>query len=86
MPCQSGDETSGRRTGFDWSKEKEFVLETQRRNITSSGSLCITNASMSDAGNYTCHVSGLTFPSKLSVIGKSLHFQFNQRYEVISCK
>ena len=67
MRCQSGgDERLPTRSSVEWTRDGNSLQSAQ---IGDDGSLCIDNAAMTDAGNYTCYLFGDPFPHQLSVIG-----------------
>ena len=69
MPCSSVDERRPTRSSVEWTRDEESLQLTERLRIADDGSLCINNAAMTDAGNYTCYMFGDPYPHQLSVIG-----------------
>jgi hypothetical protein len=70
MRCQSAeDDRVPTRATVAWIKDEVSVSTTVERRIEDDGSLCIDNAVITDAGNYTCYMLGEPYPHELSVIG-----------------
>ena len=72
MPClhNSGEGVRNIAADFIWSKNEVLLLEVERVRIINDGFLCIDNATVEDAGNYSCIVSGVAYASQLAVIGQ----------------